>query len=63
MVMMEERKAWLGLMATATADRLRALWEGAGLSPDYTMLRQPETGAVMVRGRPAAPVMPLIWGK
>ena len=51
MVMMEERKAPLGLMATATADRLQALWEGAGLSPDYTMLRQPETGAVMVRGR------------
>lgn len=51
MVMMEERKGWLGLMATATADRLQALWEGTGMSPDYTMLRQPETGAVMVRGR------------
>ncbi len=51
MVMMKERKGWLGLMATATADRLQALWEGTGMSPDYTMLRQPETGAVMVRGR------------
>jgi len=51
MVMKEERRAWLGLMATATADTLQALWEDAGISPDYTMLRQPETGAVMVRGR------------
>jgi len=51
MAKMEERKAWLGLMATAKADTVQSLWEEAGLSPDYTMLRQPETGAVMVRGR------------
>ena len=47
----EERQAWLGLMATAQPDRLTALWQAAGMTPDYTMLRQPETGSVMVRGR------------
>ena len=48
MVMKEERSAWLGLMATTTADTLQALREGAGISPDYTMLRPRETGAVRV---------------
>ena len=46
-----ERQDWLGLMATSQADQLASLWDKAGMAPDYTMLRQPETGAVMVRGR------------
>lgn len=48
---LRERQAWLGLTAAAKPDRLAELWEGSGMTPDYTMLRQPETGAVMVRGR------------
>ena len=48
---LRERQAWLGLMSAAKPDRLAELWEGSGMTPDYTMLRQPETGAVMVRGR------------
>lgn len=46
-----DRQDWLGLMATSKADDLALLWDRSGLSPDYEMLRQPETGAVMVRGR------------
>jgi alpha-D-ribose 1-methylphosphonate 5-triphosphate synthase subunit PhnG len=45
------RKAWMGLLARAPADRLMALWNGASLSPDCKILRAPEIGGVMVRGR------------
>lgn len=45
------RQEWLSLLATADADQLAALWSATGLAPDYAMLRQPEIGAVMVRGR------------
>ena len=48
---MMDRKEWLSLMATSNGARLAALWEAMGLTPDFTMLRQPEIGAVMVRGR------------
>mgnify|MGYP000005022642 FL=1 len=48
---MMDRKEWLSLMATSNGARLAALWEAVGLTPDFTMLRQPEIGAVMVRGR------------
>ena len=46
-----DRQDWLGLMATSKADQLASLWDQAGIAPDYKMLRQPETGSVMVRGR------------
>ena len=48
---MMDRKEWLSLMATSNGARLAALWEAVGLTPDFTMLRQPEIGAVMVRAR------------
>ena len=46
-----ERREWLGLMAKADAADLMGCWAAAGLSPDYTELRPPEIGSVMVRGR------------
>ncbi|MBY8974819.1 phosphonate C-P lyase system protein PhnG [Rhodobacteraceae bacterium NNCM2] len=46
-----ERQEWMGLLARAPSARLKALWETLGLGPDYTWLRQPEIGGVMVRGR------------
>ena len=45
------RQKWLSLLATADAGQLAALWTETGLDPAHTMLRQPEIGAVMVRGR------------
>lgn len=45
------RRDWLSLLATADAGQLAALWMATGLAPAYAMLRQPEMGAVMVRGR------------
>lgn len=49
-----ERKAWMGLLAKAGAADLMAAYEATGLSPDFTWLRTPETGGVMVRGRAGA---------
>jgi alpha-D-ribose 1-methylphosphonate 5-triphosphate synthase subunit PhnG len=45
------RKAWMGLLAKAPADQLKALWAATGLTPDHTTLRAPEVGGVMLRGR------------
>lgn len=49
--MTQERQAWMGLLARAPTDRVRALWQDMGLTPTFTWLRKPETGGVMVRGR------------
>ncbi|MBQ2260371.1 MAG: phosphonate C-P lyase system protein PhnG [Loktanella sp.] len=48
------RKAWLGLLAKAPAADLAALWHGFGQVPAHKVLRAPEIGAVMVRGRAGA---------
>ncbi len=48
------RKAWLGLLAKAPASDLQALWRASGLAPAHSVLRAPEIGAVMVRGRAGA---------
>ncbi len=48
------RKGWMSLLAQAPAGDLAALWADAGLAPDFTWLRRPEVGGVMVRGRAGA---------
>lgn len=48
------RKAWLGLLAKAPADQLATLWGCYDAAPAYEMLRAPEIGSVMVRGRAGA---------
>ncbi|MBS0537892.1 MAG: phosphonate C-P lyase system protein PhnG [Proteobacteria bacterium] len=45
------RQRWLSLLAKATATRLEALWNEIGPAPSYTLLRRPEIGLVMVKGR------------
>ena len=46
-----KRQEWLGLLAKAEAGELMSCWTSANLSPNYTELRPPEIGSVMVRGR------------
>ena len=48
-----DRKAWMGLLAKAPAAELARLWADVDV-PDYKVLRAPEIGAVMVRGRAGA---------
>lgn len=47
-----DRAAWMGLLARARPALLAELAEAAmGPVPDFSWLRAPESGAVMVRGR------------
>ncbi len=45
------RRRWMAVLARAPAGALEALLEQAGGAPGYTVLRGPEGGLVMVRGR------------
>ena len=45
------RKDWMSLLAKAPPVRLDALFSGLEGAPDFTWLRPPECGGVMVRGR------------
>ncbi|WP_299044114.1 phosphonate C-P lyase system protein PhnG [uncultured Tateyamaria sp.] len=57
------RKAWLSVLAKAPADAVADLWTRAGYAPDHTVLRAPEIGAVMVRGRAGAVGAPFNLGE
>src|SRR3954451_14152134 len=45
------RRHWMAILARAPAERLEALLDAVGERPPYTVLRGPEGGLVMVRGR------------
>jgi alpha-D-ribose 1-methylphosphonate 5-triphosphate synthase subunit PhnG len=48
------RKAWLGLLARARAQDVAAAFASLGAEPTHHILRAPEIGAVMLRGRAGA---------
>lgn len=45
------RRHWMAVLARADAGRIAALLETCGDRPGHTILRGPEAGLVMVRGR------------
>jgi alpha-D-ribose 1-methylphosphonate 5-triphosphate synthase subunit PhnG len=45
------RQRWLSLLAKAPAQRLESLWGEIGAVPTYSLIRRPEIGLVMVKGR------------
>lgn len=45
------RRHRMAVLARANTRRLQDLWSSMGLEPAYTMLRGPESGLVMLRGR------------
>lgn len=55
------RQDWMGLLARAPAPRLAALMPAP--LPDHDLLRAPEVGAVMVRGRTGATGAPFNLGE
>lgn len=57
------RKGWMGLLAKAPADRLAQLFEGLGHAPEFTWLRPPEVGGVMLRGRMGGTGAPFNMGE
>jgi alpha-D-ribose 1-methylphosphonate 5-triphosphate synthase subunit PhnG len=46
-----QRQHRLSILAKAPAARLEALWNSIGSLPAYVLLRRPEIGLVMVKGR------------
>lgn len=56
----QSRKHWMGLLARALPARLAALFPDL---PPYEMLRSPEIGAVMLRGRTGATGLPFNLGE
>jgi alpha-D-ribose 1-methylphosphonate 5-triphosphate synthase subunit PhnG len=48
------RKGWLGLLAKSAASDVARHWAALSMTPDHTVLRSPEIGGVMVRGRAGA---------
>jgi alpha-D-ribose 1-methylphosphonate 5-triphosphate synthase subunit PhnG len=57
------RKAWLGLLARSPAPELDRLWAARGAQPAHEVLRAPEIGGVMVRGRAGATGAPFNLGE
>lgn len=49
--MQNDRKKWLSLLAKAPSEELTRRWQASGLAPDYQIIRAPEIGGVMTRGR------------
>jgi alpha-D-ribose 1-methylphosphonate 5-triphosphate synthase subunit PhnG len=45
------RRRWMSVLALASVDELQACWATLEEPPRYTLLRRPEVGLVMVRGR------------
>jgi alpha-D-ribose 1-methylphosphonate 5-triphosphate synthase subunit PhnG len=57
----EERRSWMGLLARSLPARLLALMPGP--LPEHAVLRRPEIGAVMVRGRAGGTGAPFNLGE
>jgi alpha-D-ribose 1-methylphosphonate 5-triphosphate synthase subunit PhnG len=57
------RKAWMGLLARAAAGDVARVWAGYGAAPAHSLLRAPEIGGVMVRGRAGAVGAPFNLGE
>lgn len=57
------RARWMGILARATLAELEAAWAGLASQPDYEMLRRPEIGLIMVRGRAGGTGNPFNFGE
>ena len=51
MIKIDTRQQWMSLLAKAPKGALAAQVAALGTAPDYSWLRAPEIGGVMVRGR------------
>jgi alpha-D-ribose 1-methylphosphonate 5-triphosphate synthase subunit PhnG len=57
------RARWMGVLARATRSELEAVWKSLPERPDYELLRRPEIGLVMVRGRAGGTGNPFNFGE
>jgi alpha-D-ribose 1-methylphosphonate 5-triphosphate synthase subunit PhnG len=59
----ERRQQWLSILAKAPEERLEALWASIGNVPPYKVLRRPEIGLVMLKGRISGSGAPFAAGE
>jgi len=59
----DERRRWIGILARAGAFGIEARLAAAAPLPPYALLRGPETGLVMVRGRAGGDGVPFNLGE
>jgi alpha-D-ribose 1-methylphosphonate 5-triphosphate synthase subunit PhnG len=57
------RARWMSVLARATRGELEAAWADLGEHPEYEMLRRPEMGLIMVRGRAGGTGNPFNFGE
>jgi alpha-D-ribose 1-methylphosphonate 5-triphosphate synthase subunit PhnG len=57
------RRRWMGLLAKAPRGRLERAWDAIADRPGYRLLRAPEIGLAMVRGRIAGTGEPFNLGE
>lgn len=57
------RARWIGVLARATLEELETAWQALVDRPHYEMLRPPEIGLVMVRGRAGGTGNPFNFGE
>lgn len=57
------RQRWLSILAKAPTERLATLWDAVAERPAYTVLRRPEIGLVMVKGRVSGSGVPFCAGE
>jgi alpha-D-ribose 1-methylphosphonate 5-triphosphate synthase subunit PhnG len=60
---MHERAGWMAALAQAEPAAVQAAWEALRPRPTYRLLRGPETGLVMVRGRAGGSGAPFNLGE
>ena len=46
-----DRRQWMAVLAKADFNMLESMWSSYDEKPQFSLLRKPETGLVMVRGR------------
>jgi len=57
------RQRWMGLLARADSAALTDRWQGFATKPEFDMLRAPEVGGVMLRGRAGGTGAPFNLGE
>jgi alpha-D-ribose 1-methylphosphonate 5-triphosphate synthase subunit PhnG len=57
------RAQWMGVLARATRAELETAWANLSERPQYEVLRRPEIGLVMVRGRAGGTGNPFNFGE
>jgi len=58
-----DRKAAIDTLSAASAATLEGLWKQLGIVPEYRLVRGPETGLVMIRGRAGGGGQPFNLGE